>query len=131
MRQMKFLVVEDNEADIYHLNRVLGTMGVNFKLSVLSDGESAVKFLTSLDPYVKARSPNLVFLDLNLPKLSGVEVLESLTPAQSPPVCILTGSEAERDSLKKRFGIRRIAYIVKPATREMILNCFRCYSHLA
>ena len=76
MRQMKFLVVEDNEADIYHLNRVLETMGVNFKLSVLSDGESAVKFLGSLDPYVKARSPDLVFLDLNLPRLSGVEVLE-------------------------------------------------------
>jgi predicted NodU family carbamoyl transferase len=48
-----------------------------------------------------------------------------------PIVCILTGSTLERDKLKKKFGIRRIAYVVKPVTREMILNCFRCYDHLA
>ncbi len=40
-------------------------------------------------------------------------------------------STLERDKLKKQFGIRRIAYVVKRVTRDMILNCFRCYDHLA
>ena len=43
----------------------------------------------------------------------------------------IDGMCAERDKLKKKFGIRRIAYVVKPVTRDMILNCFRCYDHLA
>ena len=60
-----------------------------------------------------------------------VVYLEALPPSRRLPFCILTGSTLERDKLKKKFGIRRIAYVVKPVTRDMILNCFRCYDHLA
>jgi DNA-binding response OmpR family regulator len=102
-----------------------------YTLSVLGDGESAVKFLLKRGNYAAAWNPDLIFLDLNLPKLSGVEVLEALPSSKQYPFCILTGSTLERDKLKKQFGIRRIAYIVKPVTRDMILNCFRCYDHLA
>ena len=60
-----------------------------------------------------------------------VVYLEALPPSRRLPFCILTGSTLERDKLKKKFGIRRIAYVVKPVTCDMILNCFRCYDHLA
>ena len=58
-------------------------------------------------------TPISLFLDLNLPKLSGVEVLGIATVAPVS-VCILTGSSLERDEVKKKFGIRRIACQVKP-----------------
>jgi len=131
MRSIKILVVEDNEADTYYLKLVLDRMGVAHSMSVLGDGASAVNFLLKRGEYAKAPNPDLIFLDLNLPKLSGVEVLESLPSSRRLPFCILTSSALERDKLKKKFGIRRIAYVVKPITREMILNCFRCYDHLA
>jgi len=131
MRSIKILVVEDNDADTYYLKTVLDRMGVVYTMSVLGDGESAVKFLLKRGEYAKAWNPDLIFLDLNLPKLSGVEVLEALSPFRRFPFCILTSSPLGRDKLKKEFGIRRIAYVVKPATRDMLLNCFRCYDHLA
>ena len=131
MRPVKILVVEDNDADTYYLKLVLDRMGVAYTMSVLGDGESAVNFLLKRGEFSKAFNPDLIFFDLNLPKLSGVDVLEALPPFRRFPFCILTGSAMERDKLKKKFGIRRIAYVVKPVTREMILNCFRCYDHFA
>lgn len=131
MRSLKILLVEDNEADAHYLQMVLDRMGVAYSITILCDGESALNFLLKRGEYLKAPTPNLIFLDLNLPKLSGVEVLEALPTSRRFPFCILTGSATERDKLKKKFGIRRIAYVVKPVTREMILNCFRCYDHLA
>jgi len=131
MRAIKILIVEDNDADVFYLQHVLDRMGVVYTKSVLGDGESAVNFLLKRGQYSKAWTPDLIFLDLNLPKLSGVEVLEALPSSRRFPFCILTGSTLERDKLKKKFGIRRIAYVVKPVTREMVLNCFRCYDHLA
>lgn len=131
MRAIKILVVEDNDADAYYLQNVLDRMGVVYSIAVLGDGESALNFLLKRGEYATAWKPDLIFLDLNLPKLSGVEVLEALPPSRRFPFCILTGSTLERDKLKKKFGIRRIAYVVKPVTRDMILNCFRCYDHLA
>jgi CheY-like chemotaxis protein len=131
MRPIKILVVEDNDADTFYLQKVLDRMGVVYSISVLGDGESALNFLLKRGEYSSAWNPDLIFLDLNLPKLSGVELLEALPPSRRFPFCILTGSTLERDNLKKKFGIRRIAYVVKPVTRDMILNCFRCYDHLA
>lgn len=130
MRAIKILAVDDNDADIYYLKTVLDRMGVVYSMSELTDGESAVSFLLKRGEYRKAPDPDLIFLDLNLPKLSGVKVLEALPPDRKFPLCILTISPLERDKLKKRFGIRRIAYVIKPVNREMILNCFRCYDHL-
>jgi len=131
MRSIKILLVEDNEADAQYLQDVLSRMGVSYSITVLGDGESAVKFLLKRGEYAQAPNPDLIFLDLKLPKLSGVEVLEALPASRQFPLCILTGSSLERTELKKKFGIRRIAYVVKPVSREMILNCFRCYRHLA
>jgi len=130
MRTIKILALDDNDADIYHLRTVLDRMGVSYRMSELADGESAVSFLLKRGEYRQAFDPDLIFLDLNLPKRSGVEVLEALPPHRKFPLCILTISPLERDKLKKKFGIRRIAYVVKPINREMILNCFRCYDHL-
>lgn len=127
---MKLLAVEDNYADIHWLKMVLDRMGVVYTLSVVTDGAKAVDFLLKRGPYAEAPDPDLVLLDLNLPKLTGVEVLESVPHSEKLPVCIITGSPAERERVMQRFGIRRIAYVVKPVDRDRLLNCFRCYDHL-
>lgn len=131
MRTITILVVEDNDADTYYLKTVLDKMGVPYLMSVVTDGESAVNFVLKRGDYRTAPNPDLIFLDLYLPKLSGVEVMEALERCPTLSYCIVTGSALERDEIRKRFGIRRIAYVMKPVTREMILNCFRCYEHLA
>jgi chemotaxis family two-component system response regulator Rcp1 len=130
MRRIKLFAAEDNYADIYWLKVVLDRMGVSYDLSVVTDGEQAVNFLLKRGQYADAPTPDLIILDLNLPKKDGVEVLRSVPNPEKLPICIITGTALERDRLKTMFGIRRIAYLVKPVDRERILNCFRCYDHL-
>lgn len=130
MRRIHLLAVEDNWADVHWLKMILDRMGVVYSLSVVTDGEKAVDFLLKRGAYTEAPDPDLVLLDLNLPKLNGVEVLRAVPHAAQLPVCIVTGSQEERDLLKEQFGIRRIAYVVKPVDRDRLLNCFRCYAHL-
>lgn len=130
MRRVKLFVAEDNEADVLWLRAVLDEMRISYTLSVVNDGEKAVDFLLKRGEFAKVPSQDLIFLDLNLPKVKGIEVLESVPHSDRLPVCIVTGSRQDREILKSKFGIRRIAYLTKPVDRERILNCFRCYDHL-
>jgi CheY-like chemotaxis protein len=130
MRRVKLFVAEDNDADVRWLRTVLDQMGFSYTLSVVNDGEKAVDFLRKRGEFAKAPNQDLIILDLNLPKVKGIEVLESVPHAERLPVCIVTGSREDREILRSKFGIRRIAYLTKPVDRERILNCFRCYDHL-
>jgi two-component system, chemotaxis family, response regulator Rcp1 len=130
MRSLKFLLVEDNDADAYYLKIVLDRMGIAYSMEELKDGEKAVQYLLKRGEYANVPDPDLIFLDLNLPKRTGVEVLKSIPRSRHLSFCILTGSTRERDELKKAFGIRRIAYVVKPVSPGMVLNCFRAYDAL-
>jgi len=130
MEPVKFLVVEDNELDVLRLKTVLKDMGVACSLSVVKDGEKAVDYMLKRHGFEGVPDPDLIFLDLHLPKLNGVEVLQAVPNSRKLPLCVVTGSEVERDEMKNLFGIRRIAYLVKPVNRYGILNCFRMYEHL-
>ncbi|MCU1334882.1 MAG: response regulator [Bryobacterales bacterium] len=129
-RQLRMLIADDNDSDVHWLKMVLDETGVYCTLSVVSDGEQARDFLLRRGGYATAKDQDLIFLDLNLPKLTGVEVLRQVPGSDKMPFCIVTGSEAERELLNREFGIRRIAYLVKPVNRMKLLNCFRCYDHL-
>jgi len=130
MRRIQILAVEDNYADVHWLKMLLDRMGLVYSLSVVTDGEKAVDFLLKRKEYEKAPEPDLILLDLNLPKLGGIDVLRAVPNFDQMPFCVVTGSERERDYLKTHFGIRRLAYLVKPLDRDRLLNCFRCYAHL-
>jgi CheY-like chemotaxis protein len=130
LRPLRFLVADHNDRDVHWLRMVLDQAGAYCTLSVVSDGEQARDFLLRRGNYAGALEQDLIFLDLDLPKLAGLEVLRQVPGSERLPLCIVTGSESARELLNREFGIRRIAYIVKPVDRMKILNCFRCYAHL-
>lgn len=130
MRRLRLFAAEDNDADLNWLKKVLDDMGMEYGLAVATDGEQAVEYLCKRGAHAKEPDPDLVILDLNLPKVKGVDVLKSVPHSERLAVCIVTGSAEERENVKKKFGIRRIAFLVKPVDRERILNCFRAYDHL-
>src|SRR5213076_2210242 len=97
-RPVEILLVEDSPGDIRLTREALKDGKVRNNLTVLEDGEAALAFLRRVDPYAGAVRPDLILLDLSIPKLDGHEVLAQLKADDSLrgiPVVVLTGSKAE------------------------------------
>jgi CheY-like chemotaxis protein len=93
----------------------------------VNDGEQALAFLRGEDPYGSAPRPDLVLLDLNLPRVNGFEVLEEVKKdpsLRSIPVVILTTSEAEQDILRG-YNLHANAYITKPVDFDQFTRVVR------
>jgi CheY-like chemotaxis protein len=114
------LLVEDNAADIYLFRQALKRAGLTFELTVITDGGDALAFAKSDGKYSESRVPDLVVLDLNLPKVGGCQVLEVLrqnADLSNLTVVVMTSSEASRDYEKcAELGVSR--YITKPLELE-------------
>jgi CheY-like chemotaxis protein len=110
------LLIEDNRADVELVREALEEHGIHGELIVLSDGESAIQFVHYLDAQ-SGKCPDLLILDLNLPKKSGREVLECVRQSVacgSSPVLVLSSSDAPEDRADTaRLGATR--YIRKPS----------------
>src|SRR6266404_8356670 len=130
MRRLELLVAEDSDADLYWLRMVLHEMGMEVSLRLVSDGETARDYLLKRGDYRDVPDPELILLDLNLPRLTGIEVLRALPQPDKLPICILTSSAMEREFVQRHFGLNGMAYMVKPVTREKLLACLRVYEHL-
>ena len=112
----KILLVEDNAADIRLIQEVLRESKVVRSLDVVRDGIEAVEFLKKRGKYSNVNKPNLILLDLNLPKRNGFYVLEEIKRDEELrriPVAILTVSDA-RDDLIKAYDLHANCYIIKP-----------------
>jgi CheY-like chemotaxis protein len=120
----RILLVEDNAADIYLFRQALQLAGLNFELTVIQDGEQALAFAQSDSKGRAIGVPDLLVLDLNLPKVGGCQVLEAVR--QNPDlshlaVAIVTSSEASQDYEKcAALGVSR--YIPKPLELEEFLR---------
>ncbi len=113
---IRILLVEDNPGDARLTKEVFSDCKVNNRLDIVEDGDAALKFLRKEEPYRDAKTPDLILLDLNLPKKTGQEVLEEVKSdpdLQSIPIVILTTSEAEKDILKT-YKLNANCYINKP-----------------
>ncbi len=123
-RPIEILMVEDNPGDVRLTVEALKEGKVRNILHTVEDGEEALKFLRRQETYTKAPRPDLVLLDLNLPKKNGREVLAEIKTdpdLKRIPVVILTVSQAEQDILKS-YDLHANCYITKPVDLEQFLS---------
>jgi len=124
MKHILVLLVEDNPGDTELTRQSLAASKLSINLVALDDGEKALKYLRNEPPYQKAERPDLVLLDLNLPKLSGGEVLREIKAdkaLRSLPVVALTSSEEETE-VSKCYAEGANCYIVKPVDFNSFMN---------
>jgi two-component system, chemotaxis family, response regulator Rcp1 len=129
-RPMEILLVEDNPGDVRFTSEVLKEAQVRNNLSVAKDGVEAIAFLRREGQFLDAPRPDLILLDLNLPKKNGLEMLNEIKSTEDLkgiPVVILTTSEAEPD-INKSFDLSANCYITKPIDVErltMVMNSIK------
>lgn len=110
------LLVEDNPADVRLTVETLKEEKIYNSLQVVSDGEEALDYLHKRGKYTEATRPDLILLDLNLPKVNGIEVLKDIKnddKLKAIPVVVLTVSKSEEDILKA-YNLHANCYITKP-----------------
>jgi chemotaxis family two-component system response regulator Rcp1 len=119
-RPVEILLVEDNPGDVRLTRESLKDSKLLNHISVVSDGEEAMAFLRREGKYVEATRPDLILLDLNLPKKDGREVLAEIKTDEQLrriPVVVLTTSSAEQDILKT-YDLHANCYITKPVNLD-------------
>jgi two-component system, chemotaxis family, response regulator Rcp1 len=115
-RPIEILLVEDNPGDVRLTREALKDAKVANMLHVVEDGVSALDFLHQRPPYAEMPRPDLILLDLNLPRKNGREVLAEIKSDErlkAIPVVILTTSQAEEDVLRA-YNLHANCYITKP-----------------
>ncbi|PSR19073.1 response regulator [filamentous cyanobacterium CCP3] len=120
LNPIEILLVEDNPGDIRLTQEVLNEGQIHNHLNVVDDGEKAIAFLTRAAPYSQAPNPQLVLLDLNLPRRSGLEVLKTIKTNETLkhiPVIVFTSSHAEAD-IMSAYSLHANCYITKPIDLE-------------
>lgn len=120
MFPIDILLVEDNEGDILLTTEALQEGKISKNITVIKDGWEAVQFLQQKGKYINSTLPDLVLLDINLPKLNGFEILETIKNSENInnlPVIILSTSEAKEDKLRC-YAEQANCYITKPADSQ-------------
>ncbi|MFZ2446053.1 MAG: response regulator [Syntrophobacteraceae bacterium] len=123
-KPIEILLVEDNPGDVRLTIEGLKEGKVNNNLRVVEDGVEAMAFLRREGKYADAVRPDLILLDLNLPKKDGREVLMEIKADKDLrviPVVVLTTSEAEQDILKA-YSLHANCYITKPVDLEQFIS---------
>ncbi len=126
-RPLEVLLVDDNPADVRLTQEALKDGAPSHRLSVAHDGVEALAFLRHEPPHEAAPRPDLVLLDLNMPRMSGREVLaeaKSDPRIRAIPVIVLTTSKAEEDVLRS-YDLHANCYITKPVGLDDFIGVLR------
>ena len=120
----EILLVEDNPGDVRLVQEALRESKIINRLYIVSDGQQALAFLRKQGSYANATRPDLILLDLNLPRKDGREVLSEIKTdpdLRRIPVVIVTSSKAEEDILKS-YNQYANCYITKPLDLEKFIE---------
>jgi DNA-binding response OmpR family regulator len=132
VRAARIVVIEDNDSDVFLLERALHRQDFRFELVHLSSGCEALAFLRRQGAYADAAIPNLILVDLNLSKYTGEDILReirSATHLAGVPVCVWSSSRSPRDeAVLKDLGIRQ--FITKPAGLDQFMDIGRILKDL-
>lgn len=121
---IQVLIVEDNLGDIELAKAALNETSLPLALHVARDGEEAMRFMRREGPHAKAPSPDLVLLDLNMPKKGGLEVLDDMktdADLRLIPVVVFTTSSA-REDVEGAYDRYANCYITKPADLDDLVK---------
>ena len=124
MKPIEILLVEDNIGDIRLTEEALNETKLTVNLSVARDGMEAMEFLRGEGAHANAPAPDLILLDLNLPRKDGREVLQEIkndADLKRIPVVVLTTSEAESDIIAT-YGFHANCYINKPVDMDQFIK---------
>jgi CheY-like chemotaxis protein len=124
---IEVLLVEDDPGDVLLIREAFEFNKVHNNLHVVHDGEQALRFLRHEGEHAGSLRPDLVLLDLNLPRKDGREVLAEVKgdpELRTIPIVVLTTSEAEEDVLKS-YQLHANAYVTKPVDFERFVSIVR------
>ena len=126
-KPIDILLVEDNPGDVMLVEEALSDSKVRNRLHVVSDGEQAMEFVRRQGEHAGAPRPDLILLDLNLPKESGREVLREVKThpdLKTIPVVVLTSSKSDDDVINS-YELHANAYILKPVDFHQFMKVMR------
>jgi two-component system, chemotaxis family, response regulator Rcp1 len=121
------LVIEDNPGDIRLMREALREANLDVELAAVLDGEQALQYLNREGAHQNARRPNLIFLDLNLPRGTSKDILRYIKSTQdlrAIPVAVLTSSDADRD-VREAYELQANCYLRKPVDLDSFINTIR------
>jgi CheY-like chemotaxis protein len=124
---IEVLLVEDDPGDVLLTKEAFADNKVKNNLNIVSDGEEATAYLRRQGVYADAPRPDLILLDLNLPRKDGREVLRDIKAdpdLRSIPVVVLTTSEADEDILNS-YALHANAYVTKPVDFDSFIRIVR------
>ena len=127
LEEIDILLVEDDPGDVVLIREAFEDVKLRNRLHHVSDGVEALEFLRGEGAHAGAPRPDLVLLDLNLPRMDGREVLRAVKgdeALRSIPVVVLTTSEAEEDVLRS-YELHANAYVTKPVDFERFIEVVR------
>jgi CheY-like chemotaxis protein len=129
-RIVNVLLVEDDPGDVL-MTREAFEEHLHNRLDVVTDGDAALAYLRHEEPYVEHPRPDLILLDLNLPRRDGREVLAEIKndeKLRSIPVIVLTTSQAEEDVLRS-YQLHANAYVTKPVDFDGFIEAIKQIDH--
>lgn len=128
---IEILMVEDSESDIRLAQIALDKAKLVNNVNVVRDGKSALLYLRKEGIYADAVTPDIILLDLNLPKLNGHEVLREIRKDDAlklTPVVVLTTSDADED-VAKSYNLSANCYITKPVDLPKFMEVVQAIEH--
>lgn len=129
---IEILMIDDDEGDTFIASEALKEAKVANNFSVVHDGEEAIKFLNKEEGYEKSPRPDLIFLDLNMPKMNGLEVLDWIKANDNLkriPVVVLTTSDSDEDVINSYTKYAN-CFIKKPVNFESCADLLKSIDDL-
>ena len=123
-RPIEILLVEDNVGDVVLTREAFKESKLHNKLNVVQDGEEALDYLYKRSGFENVSTPDIILLDLNIPKMDGTEVLAKIKEDEDLkriPTAILSSSKAEQDIVKS-YDLHANSYVLKPVDMSMFIE---------
>ena len=130
-RTVEILLVDDNIGDVVLTKEALKGAEFSNRVSVVRDGFEALEFLRRTGKFANASRPDLILLDINMPRKNGCEVLEEVRCDEDLrliPIVILTSSEAE-DDIRRAYELGANCFVTKPADLDEMVSVVQAINH--